>query len=202
MCVEEINRIANSIDNKLVNVRRHLHKNPELGLEEYKTSEYIYRYLEGINIDVVEKKAGTGVIGLICGKGEGPTVALRADIDALPINESSSCEYKSAIPHKMHACGHDVHTACLLGAAEILNTLKSKLNGKIKLIFQPSEEGAKGAIKMLKANVLKSPHVDVCAALHVWPEFPAGRIVLNYDHVFASSDTFEIKIKVEVMLNH
>ena len=148
-----------------------------------------------MGIEVITGIAKTGVIGLIRGKQPGITVAIRADMDALPVLEENKCTYKSEVPGKMHACGHDAHIACVLGAAEIINSMRDKLSGNVKLIFQPAEEMLGGAALMIKEGVLETPDVDVCIGAHVWPDVPSGKILVNYGSVFAAMDRFEIVIK-------
>jgi amidohydrolase len=137
MYKDEITRISQEIYGKLIEIRRDIHMHPELACEEFRTTEKIYGYLKNIGINAVIAKEGTGVIGLIESCRPGKTVALRGDIDALPVQEEGSCEYKSVEAGKMHACGHDVNLTCILGAGEVLNRLKDKIKGNVKLIFQP-----------------------------------------------------------------
>ncbi|WP_094546333.1 M20 metallopeptidase family protein [Petroclostridium xylanilyticum] len=195
MFTEEIKKISKEIQEKLINIRRTIHMHPELAFEEHATAQLIYNYLKDLDIEVTPGIAKTGVVGLIRGNQPGKTVAIRADMDALPMTEENECEYKSTVPGKMHACGHDVHVTCLLGAAEILSRLKGKLNGNIKLLFQPAEEGVGGALPMIEEGVLENPKVDACIAAHVWPDIPAGKIVVKNGPIMASPDDFEIIIK-------
>lgn len=195
MFAKEIKRISKEIQNKLIEIRRKIHQNPELAFEEYNTGKLILNYLKQLDIEVTPEVAKTGVVGLIRGNQPGKTVAIRADMDALPITEENNCDYKSTIPGKMHACGHDAHVACLLGAAEILNRLKDKLKGNIKLIFQPAEEGVGGALPMIEEGVLDNPKVNACIATHVWSDIPVGQILVKRGPIMASPDDFEIVIK-------
>lgn len=195
MFTEEIKKISKEIQEKLINIRRTIHMHPELAFEEHATAQLIYNYLKDLDIEVTPGIAKTGVVGLIRSNQPGKTVAIRADMDALPMTEENECEYKSTVPGKMHACGHDVHVTCLLGAAEILSRLKGKLNGNIKLLFQPAEEGVGGALPMIEEGVLENPKVDACIAAHVWPDIPAGKIVVKNGPIMASPDDFEIIIK-------
>jgi len=195
LLTEEIKNISKEIKNQLISVRRKLHQHPELAFEEYNTSGLIADYLRKLGISVTAGVAKTGVVGIIEGSNPGKTVAIRADMDALPIMEENTHEYKSLIPDRMHACGHDVHTTCLLGAANILSRLKPKISGNIKLIFQPAEEGDGGALPMIEEGVLENPVVDVCIATHVWPEIPVGKILVKNGAIMASPDEFEIIIK-------
>ena len=191
----DITRISQEIHRKLVEVRRDIHMHPELAYEEFRTTEKLYKYMNNIGINAVISKDGTGVTGLIEGCRPGKTIALRGDIDALPIQEENSFEYKSVEAGKMHACGHDVNLTCVLGAGEVLNRLKSKLKGNVKLIFQPAEESIGGAQRMIESGVLKNPVVDACAAIHAWPDIPVGKVSLNDGYSFAAVDIFKIVVK-------
>lgn len=179
----------------LVEVRRDFHRHPELGMEEYRTRDKIVQYLQEMGIPHKANIANTGVVGFIEGGSSGRTVALRADMDALPIAEQNDVVYKSTVPGKMHACGHDAHMAILLGAARLLNGQKSHLSGNVKLIFQPAEETVGGAKPMIAAGVLDSPKVDAAFGLHVAPEIPVGQIGWRYGQMNAASDTILITVK-------
>ena len=142
---KELEKKVNEIEDFLIKTRRDFHMYPELGMEEYRTRDKIVEYLEEMGIEYEKDIANTGVVGIIKGKAGGKTVALRADIDALPMEDKKEIPYKSKIKGKMHACGHDAHTAILLGAAKVLNELKDKFKGNVKVIFQPAEETVGGA---------------------------------------------------------
>lgn len=174
-------------------LREELHRYPETDFTEYKTKAIIERELSKLNIPF-RTFAKTGTAALIEGKKPGKTVLLRADIDGLPIKEENSLPFKSTHDGFMHACGHDVHTACLLGAAKILSSLKNDLPGSIKLVFQPAEEGVGGAKPMIDEGVLKSPDVDAAFAMHVEPFEQVGNIQVRNGAVMASPDEFTIKI--------
>ena len=165
-----IKNLARTYTNEFIEVRHHLHANPELSYEEFNTSKYIQSKLSQWNIPF-EVKATTGVVGLIKGKNPNKRiVALRADMDALPILEENEVSYKSTNHGIMHACGHDVHTTCLLGAAKILNETKEEWEGTVKLIFQPGEEkNPGGASLLIKEGVLENPAPEKILALHVHP---------------------------------
>jgi amidohydrolase len=180
----------------LIEVRRDFHQYPEIGFEEFRTQEQIMRYLNEMGIPYT-KSAGTGIVGLIKGGRPGATVALRADIDALPITEAEDREYRSKIPGKMHACGHDAHTTCLLGAARILNGCKEELAGCVKLFFQPAEETDGGALPMIKEGVLENPKVEAVFGLHVSSDIPVGQIGVRYGQMNASSDELIITVRGE-----
>lgn len=187
---------ANTIKEEIIKLRRELHQYPELGMEEFETQEFIKRFLikEGIEFKEV---AGTGVCGIIKGEkyGEIKTVALRGDIDGLPINEEKVCDYSSKIRGKMHACGHDAHTAILLGAAKILNKNKKLFSGNVKLFFEPAEETVGGARFMIDEGVLSNPNVDAVCGLHVEETVECGKIMVKSGVVNAASNPFKIKIK-------
>lgn len=181
--------------NELVQIRRKFRMYPELSFQEYRTSKTIADYLRNLDIEVIEGVARTGVIGIISSDHPGKVAALRADIDALPIQEETDLEYKSLHPGVMHACGHDIHMTCLLGAAKILSLNRHKMKGAVKLIFQPAEEIMQGAEEMIKDNVLENPRVDIIFGLHTNPEIQAGCVGVKEGPVFAAYDSFEIKVK-------
>lgn len=185
------------IENWLISVRRDFHKHPELGMEEFRTRDKIIGYLDEMGIEYKKDIANTGIVAIIKGKEGSKTVALRADMDALPIDDEKKVEYKSNFCGKMHACGHDAHMSILLGAAKILNDMKDNLKGNIKLIFQPAEETVGGAKFMIYDGVMENPKVDVIFGLHVDPEIPVGNIGIKYDQMNASSDTIKIIIHGE-----
>ena len=193
MVIKMIEKLIYENIDEIIKIRRDLHKIPELSGEEYKTAEYIRNKLSeyGIPYSVVDK---TGTVALIKGKNPGKTVLLRADIDALPIDENNTLEFKSEHRGIMHACGHDIHIACVLYAGKILNDMKDSLKGNIKLVFQPQEEDAGGAEPMIAAGVMENPHVDASFALHVEPLEKCGFIQLKDGAIMASPDDFEIEI--------
>ena len=187
---------AISIKDELISIRRELHENPELGMEEYETSKLIKSFLikEGIEFREVAK---TGVCGIIRGTKEctvEKTIALRGDIDGLPILDKKACDYSSKIEGKMHACGHDGHTTILLGAAKILNRNRHLFSGNIKLLFEPAEETIGGARFMINEGVLENPRVDCVCGLHVEETLECGTIMIKEGVVNAASDQFTIKI--------
>lgn len=193
---EQVWQQAQEILPWLIEVRRDFHQYPEIGLEEFRTQEQVMRYLDEMGIPYT-KSAGTGIVGLIQGGRPGATVALRGDMDALPILEAEDREYRSKIPGKMHACGHDAHMTCLLGAARILNTYKAELAGNVKVFFQPAEETVGGALPMIKEGVLENPKVDAVFGLHVSSDIPAGHIGVKYGQMNASSDDLSIIVRGE-----
>lgn len=183
---------SGKIKKEIVEIRRNLHKNPELGYEEYNTSKLIQEFLCKNNIEY-KVVTNTGVYGIIRGIGN-KTVALRADMDALPILEKNKCEYSSKNTGKMHACGHDAHTAILLAAAKLLNENKDKIHGNVVLLFEPAEETVGGARDMIKEGVLQNPEVDGIIGLHVNEQIETGYIGIKSGVVNAASNPFHIKI--------
>jgi len=191
---QQIQDIAERIFPKLVEIRRHIHSNPELSFKEYETCSYVFEKLGKMGLEP-QKLSDTGVVCMIKGSGS-KVIALRADMDALPIFETNDVEYKSKNEGVMHACGHDVHTTSLLGAAMILNELKSELKGSIKLIFQPGEEKLPGGASiMIKDGVLENPKPEAILGQHVYPELEAGKIGLKSGQYMASADEVYLTIK-------
>lgn len=186
---------AENIKPWLVEVRRNFHKYPELSGKEFKTSEAVINYFNEMKIPCQRIGSGTAVVGFINGGEDGKTVALRADMDALPIQEENDVSYRSQNDGIMHACGHDAHMTVLLGAAKILNAHRDAVKGKVKLLFQPSEESDGGAAQMIRDGCLENPHVDYCLGLHVQPYLPVGKVEVKYGVLNAASDRFEITIK-------
>lgn len=194
---QTIKDFAKSIENKVMAMRREIHKHPELSFDEHNTMKYICSRLDDIGVKYSSGIAGTGVVALVKGEknsDNGRTLLIRADIDALPITEISDKEYKSQNEGVMHACGHDAHTAILLGTCELINSLKSEFSGCVKFVFQPGEETDGGAEPMICEGVLDEPKVDACIALHVAPEILAGGIQVKQGSFYASPDDFRIKV--------
>ena len=177
-----------------VALRREIHSHPELSDREEQTSALVCRELERLNIPYTVLPGMHGVVGMISSGREGPTVALRADMDALPIQEQTGLAFASQKEGVMHACGHDVHTAVLLGTASVLAENKALFRGNVKLFFQPAEEGVGGAKRMIAAGCMENPHVEAVFGLHSAPRLPAGKIGTKPGWTSASSD--EIKIRV------
>jgi len=195
MLKDKITLLANEIHANVVENRRHLHANPELSFHEYQTSAYVSQKLDELGIKY-QKMANTGLVAII--KGEKPSdgvVALRADMDALPIVEANEVSYKSKNPGVMHACGHDAHTSSLLGTAKILTELKSEFGGTIKLIFQPAEEKLPGgANMMIKEGVLENPKPDAVIGQHVMPLIEAGQVGFRSGKYMASTDEIYVTV--------
>lgn len=187
---------ANEIKNELIDIRRDIHMHPEVGFEEVRTSNLIKDFLKDEGIEYISV-AGTGVCGIIRGtkEGSGKTIGIRADMDALPIQDNKVCEYKSTVKGKMHACGHDGHTTILLGVAKLLNRHKDLFSGTVKLLFEPAEETTGGASIMIKEGVLENPKVDRIIGLHVTEDLECGKIRIKKGVVNAASNPYKIKIK-------
>ena len=193
----EYNKIkdeAKSISDWIINIRRELHEHPELMYEEFKTSELIRRELDKLDIPYKHPIAETGVLASI-GNGNGPCVALRADMDALPIHEETDVPFRSKIDGKMHACGHDCHVSMLLGAAKLLKEKENKINGTVKLLFQPAEEGGAGGKLMREEGALKDPAVERIFGLHVWPQIPSGQIGSREGTFLAATSSLSLTVK-------
>ena len=191
--IERIKALVREISGEIIDIRRQIHKNPELSFEEYETAKVIRDFLMSWEIEH-ETIAETGVVALIKGRNpEKKTIALRADIDALPIQESNNVSYCSLNAGVMHACGHDAHAAMLLGAAKVLNQLRDEFEGTIKLIFQPGEEKLPGGASiMIENGVLED--VDVIIAQHVYPDLPCGEVGFHAGEFMASCDEINITI--------
>nr|WP_315144578.1 amidohydrolase [uncultured Flavobacterium sp.] len=198
---------AASLESKVVSWRRELHQNPELGNREFKTSEKVAAHLRSLGIEVQTGVAKTGVVGILKGGKPGPVVALRADMDALPVKERVNLPFTSKVTGEyngqavgvMHACGHDTHVAMLMGTAEILASIKNEIKGTVKFIFQPAEEGPPegeegGAELMVKEGVLNNPKVDVIFGLHINAQTEVGQIKYRPKGTMASSDWFTIQV--------
>ncbi len=194
---EKIRQLSTDHHAQIVAIRRHIHAHPELSFQEYNTAKFIAQTLKDLGLSVQEGIANTGLMVQIEGKNPSKNiVALRADIDALPIQEENQVSYKSQVDGVMHACGHDVHTSSLIGTAIILNQLKESFEGTIKLIFQPAEEKAPGgAIAMIREGVLQNPAPSVILAQHVSSLIPAGKIGFTKGTVMASTDELHLTIK-------
>jgi len=185
---------ARKLSDELIELRRWFHAHPELSFKEYETSKKIIEILKALDIEVMEEVAGTGVVGILRGGLPGKVVALRGDIDALPITEINDVPYKSTVEGVMHACGHDSHMTSLLGAAMLLAARREELPGTVKFIFQPAEEINQGARAMIAEGVLKNPEVDAIYGLHNSPNIPAGQVGVKAGPLMAAVDTTKMKI--------
>lgn len=198
MITEKIKELAEKNKKEIIELREYLHENPELDMELYNTSKIIREKLDKLNIEYIEM-AQTGICAIIRGEKKGKnknikTVLLRGDMDALPIDEENEVSYKSKIKGRMHACGHDGHTAGLYGALLILNELKTEIEGNIKFAFQPGEEKSGGAEKMIKDGILENPRVDMAFGLHLWGPQKEKMVSTIEGPMMASPDEFSIKI--------
>ncbi|GAA0892551.1 M20 family metallopeptidase [Fulvivirga kasyanovii] len=194
---QQIKELAARNASEIISIRRHIHANPELSYQEYKTAKYVAEQLKAIGITPKEGVAETGLIAVIEGKNpESKVLALRADMDALPILEANDVEYKSKNEGVMHACGHDAHTSSLLGAAKILHELKDQFEGSVKLIFQPGEEkNPGGASLMIKDGALKNPAPGCIFGQHVMPLIPVGKVGFREGMYMASCDEIYLTVK-------
>ncbi|GAA4833757.1 M20 family metallopeptidase [Algivirga pacifica] len=194
---DKIQQRAKALHAEVIANRRHLHANPELSFQEYNTAAYVEELLRSYGIEKIERLAETGIVALIEGKNpEKKIIALRGDMDALPIIEANDVDYKSKNEGVMHACGHDVHTSSLLGAAKILNEVKEEFEGTIKLIFQPGEEKAPGGASiMIKEGVLENPKVEKIFGQHVMPLIPVGKVGFRKGMYMASADEIYMTVK-------
>jgi len=192
----KVKNIIDSVWENVLSYRKWLHAHPELSGQEKNTADYIFKVLSDMGLNPTANIGGYGVTAVIEGKGEGKCLALRADFDALPLNENTELPFSSENEGVFHACGHDMHTAMLLGATEVLLSLRDEFSGKIKLIFQPSEENASdsGAKKMIAEGVLENPKVDAIIAQHVSPHYNTGQIAVRNGSMTASSDRFFISV--------
>jgi len=192
----DIIKSAKRVEESIINWRRDLHQIPEIGLNLEQTSQYVIKQLEKMGIEYRKNIGVSGIVGLIKGDKPGRTIALRADMDALPIKEETGLPFASKNGN-MHACGHDAHTAILLGAAKVLNENKDKIKGNVKLIFQPAEEGPGGAKPMIEDGALKEPKVDAIMGLHVGnltENSKEGSIMISYNNMMACLDRFKLKL--------
>ena len=195
--INKIKQLADSVFEQVVEIRRYIHKNPELSFKEHKTSAYIKSVLTGWGIPFTEDIADTGIVVLLEGNNpSSKTLALRADFDALPITEENEVDYCSVNKGVMHACGHDAHTASLLGVVKILNSIKQEWDGSVKFIFQPAEEMLPGgAQQMIKEGVLENPKVEKMLGQHVFPDLEVGKVGFRPGKYMASTDELHITIK-------
>lgn len=178
----------------LIETRRTIHMNPELGFEEVETAKLVVGYLEKFGLQVKTGMAKTGVIGLLKGEKPGKTVAIRADMDALPLEEANQVSYRSKVKGKMHACGHDAHVTILLGVARLFSSMRNQVQGNIKWIFQPAEEGGGGGRVLTEEGVLENPKVDAIFGAHLFPDLKIGRVGIHEKEGLAATDRFVIKM--------
>ena len=185
--------IRESHGERIVALRREIHREPELGFDTEKTAEKVLAALDGLPLEIQTGVAENGIVATLEGEGEGPTVGLRADMDALPIHEETGLPFASGTDGKMHACGHDGHTSMLVGAAHALSGMRDRLHGTVKFIFQPAEEGGGGGKVMVDEGVTEG--IDSIFALHLWPGLPLGTASTKAGPVMAAADAFEMEVK-------
>ena len=190
----DIKKEVESLENELIALRRDFHEHPELGYQEFLTSKKVCGYLTALGLEDIKTVAKTGVSAVLRGtKGEGKTIMLRADMDALPVEEQTGLPYASKNKGVMHACGHDGHTAIQLIVAKILAAHKDEFKGTVKFVFHPNEEEA-GALDMINEGVLENPHVDAALALHLWSPIKSGNIGLSDGPILGTTEEFELEI--------
>lgn len=194
MALRDILALARTVAPEALALRRTIHRHPEPGNAEFQTSALIENTLRALGWTVA-RPIGTAIVATLTGAEPGRTVAFRADMDALRIEEATNLPFASEVPGMMHACGHDFHCAGLLGAAMALSQCRDELRGAVKLLFQPDEEGNGGALRMIEAGCLKNPKVDAVFGAHVDPDLPAGVVGFKYGKMYAASDTFRIVIR-------
>lgn len=185
---------AVAIKDDIVTIRRDLHRHPETAYEEVRTAKLVAEQLSQLGMEVQTGVGKTGVIGILEGSSDGPTVLVRADMDALPMDEETGAEYASTVPGKMHACGHDGHVSMALGAARILSEQRDRLRGRVKFVFQPAEEVGTGAKTMVKDGALREPVPDVVFGLHLWNTLPVGEIGITPGPIMAGASDFVVTL--------
>lgn len=190
----DVKKAVSELEPELIGLRRDFHTHPELGYQEFNTSKKVCGYLTALGLEDIQTVTGTGITAILRGTaGEGKTLLLRADMDALPVEEKTGLPFASQNPGVMHACGHDGHTAIQLIVAKILSAHRDAFRGQIKFLFQPNEEEA-GALNMINAGVLEAPHVDAALALHLWSPIKTGRIGLSEGPILGTTEEFELEI--------
>jgi amidohydrolase len=186
---------AQSLKGFCIDARRDFHRNPEVGMQEERTARIVAQHLKKLGLDLRTGVGGTGVVGVLQGARPGRTIAIRADMDALPIQDQKTCEYASRRAGVMHACGHDGHVSMLMATASLLTDLKDSLCGNVKFIFQPAEEGPGGARPMIDDGVLQDPKVDACLGIHLQTDLAVGKVGIRYGTISAAADSIEISIR-------
>ncbi len=192
--IGKILKLSDQVEAEVIRIRRDIHKHPELSFKEERTARIVADRLRLMGVKVIEGIAGNGVMGIIEGRSAGKTVALRADMDALPLQENSGLAFESVNPGVMHACGHDFHTANLLGVTHILSNLHQEWDGTLKLIFQTGEENGGGAREMIKEGILENPRVEAMVGMHLLPA-PIGYLSLGYGANTAYSDRITLTVR-------
>lgn len=195
--VENFRQEAEQLFTQLVAWRRDFHRHPELGFQELRTADIVAEHLRSLGLEVSSGIGKTGVVAIVEGdesRREAPTVLLRFDMDALPIHEENEVEYRSQKPGVMHACGHDAHTAIGMGVAQILAKHRNQLRGRVKLVFQPAEEGLGGAMAMIKDGVMEDPQPSASYGLHVWSRLPLNHVVVQAGPLWAAADKVDLTV--------
>ncbi len=190
----DVKALVQAHKERIVEARRALHRIPEAAHAEHKTAAFVAGWLQQIGLDVQSGVGGTGVVSLLKGGSPGKTLMIRADMDALPVQEETGLSFASEHPGAMHACGHDANMAMVLGAAAVLAGVRDRLKGSVKFVFQPAEEGASGAKPMIEAGVMEDPHVEWAIGCHLWPGMPEGHVGVKAGPLMAAMDRFDIKI--------
>ncbi len=188
-----VEEVRDGFGEDIVALRREIHKEPELGFDTKKTAEKVLAALDGLPLEIQTYVAENGIVATLKGEGDGPTVALRADMDALPIHEETDLPFASGTDGKMHACGHDGHTSMLVGAAKALSGMRDRLNGTVKFVFQPAEEGGGGGRVMVEEGV--ADDIDSIFALHLWPGLTFGVAATKGGPIMAAADAFEMTVR-------
>ena len=191
---QKVRQLMEELAPKMIQDFHWLHENPEMSFQEHDTTAFLKKEVESLGIEILDSGLETGFIALLRGSSDGPCIALRADIDGLPVMEESSSQYPSKRPGYMHACGHDTHCGSLLGAARILSALRDDIHGSVKFIFQPAEEVNLGAKKLMGLNCLENPKVDAIFGIHNSPEIPLGTMAVKNGALMASVDRINITI--------
>lgn len=192
----DLTKLTEKIDKEAVELRRKIHQNPELSFEEVETTKLLEDELSQVEgLEIIKDGLKTGLIVILRGDKPGKTIALRADMDALPIQEETGLPFASQNKHVMHACGHDIHTSVLFGAAKVLSHYKDQIKGNIKFFFQPAEEKLGGAVALMKAGCMKDPDVDAAVAVHTWPNLEGGKVGLKKGPTTASADEIIVKVR-------
>ncbi len=188
-----VQHVRESFADKIIDLRRDIHREPELGFGTEKTARKVLAALDGLPLEIQTGVAENGIVATLKGEGEGPTVGLRADMDALPIHEETGLPFASETDGRMHACGHDGHTSMLVGAAHALSGMRDRLNGTVKFVFQPAEEGGGGGRVMVEEGVAED--IDSIFALHLWPGLPFGTAGTKAGPIMAAADAFEMRVR-------
>lgn len=192
--MDSFRKQSEKLREKMIAWRRDFHRHPELAFEEIRTGKIVAEVLAELGLEVQRGIGKTGVVGVLEGKNDGPTILVRADMDALPILEANATDYVSQTPNKMHACGHDGHTAIALSVATMLAAQRDRMAGRVKFVFQPAEEIGQGAMAMINDGVMENPKPDFSVGLHLWNDVPVGQVAVTDGPAMAGSDSFSLTI--------